>query len=310
MGKMSVVIPSYNEEKMIKKTTEKIRSILEENHIPYELVFVDDGSTDNTWKEIVKASCRNVHVRGVSFSRNFGKEAAIYAGLVEGRGDCFAVIDCDLQHPAETLVEMYERWAEGYEVIEGVKEDRGRTSLFHRLCVGVFYRIISRIMSLEMSRASDFKVLDRRVVNVLLDMPEKNTFFRALSGWVGFKCISVGYCVNERSEGDSKWSTWGLIKYAMSNISSFSAAPMQVVSLLGVGFFIVAIILGVQSLFYWLTGRALEGFTTVIIIQLLVGSIVMISLGIIGYYISKIYIEVKGRPRYIIANSCGGVSDE
>ncbi len=298
---LSVVLPAYNEENMINKAAKTVSGILTEANIPYELIFVNDGSKDNTWNEIEKAACMDRHVTGVNFSRNFGKESAMLAGLANASGDCCAVMDCDLQHPPQTLVEMYRLWEQGYEVIEGVKRSRGKESALHRASAGVFYRIISGAVGIDMSRASDFKLLDRRAVDALLAMPERNTFFRALSSWVGFRTVNVEFDVQERTEGESKWSTWSLVKYAIKNIVAFSTVPMQCVTVAGVVVFLFAVILGIQSLVKYFSGHALEGFTTVILLILIIGSIIMISMGIIGYYIAKIYEEVKGRPRYIIS---------
>ena len=306
---LSVVLPSYNEEKMIQKATDTISRILEEAKIPYELVFVNDGSKDGTWKEIEKAAAQNKHVVGVKFSRNFGKESAMLAGLANASGDCCAVMDCDLQHPPEVLVEMYRLWEQGYEVVEGVKRTRGKESVLHRASAGMFYKIISKAVKIDMSRASDFKLLDRKAVDAILSMPERNVFFRALSSWVGFEKTSVEFDVQERTEGESKWSTRSLIQYAVKNIVSFSTVPMQCVTVAGVLVFFMAIILGIQSLVKYFSGHAVEGFTTVILLILIIGSIIMISLGIIGYYIAKIYEEVKGRPRYLIEKRISGADD-
>ena len=280
---------------------ETVKDILNKNTIPFEILFVDDGSSDATYSKIVELSTTNQEVRGISFSRNFGKESAIFAGLENAAGACCVIMDCDLQHPPQKIVEMYRLWEQGYEVVEGVKTDRGKESALYRWCANTFYSIISKLIKIDMSNASDFKLMDRKVIDVLKEMPERNVFFRALSSWVGFKKTTVSFEVQERTAGVSKWSSWSLIKYAVSNITSFSAAPMQLVTVLGVLFGIFAVVLGVQSLVHKITGRALEGFTTVIIVQLLVGSIVMICMGITGYYISKIYEEIKGRPRYIIS---------
>ena len=303
---LSVVLPAYNEERMIKKAADRIGQILTEAGILYELVFVNDGSKDKTWSEIEKAAEQDPHIVGVMFSRNFGKEAAMFAGLANASGECCAVMDCDLQHPPETLVEMYRLWEKGYEVIEGVKRSRGKESALHKASAGMFYRIISHATKIDMSRASDFKLLDRKAVDALLSMPERNVFFRALSSWVGFRTTSVEFDVRERTEGESKWSTRSLIQYAVKNIVSFSTVPMQCVTVAGVLVFLMGIILGVQSLVKYFSGNAVEGFTTVILLILIIGSIIMISLGIIGYYIAKIYEEVKGRPRYLIAKRLGG----
>ena len=301
MKLLSVILPAYNEEKMIEKARDTLGRVLSEQDIPYEIVFVDDGSKDQTWPEIEKAAKKDNHVAGVHFSRNFGKESAMMAGLASAGGDCCVVMDCDLQHPPETVVEMYRLWEQGYEVVEGVKHSRGKESLAHRASAGMFYKIISKAVGIDMSRASDFKLLDRKAVDALLEMPERNAFFRALSAWIGYKTTSVEFDVREREEGVSKWSTKSLIRYAITNIVSFSSAPMQLVTGAGVFMFLLAIVLGIQTLVHYFTGNAVEGFTTVILLLLLIGSILMISLGIIGYYISKIYEEVKGRPRYLIS---------
>ena len=298
---LSIVIPAYNEEKMIWKTTEVVSGIMEREKIPFELVFVNDGSRDQTWEMIEKAAEKNTHVTGIRFSRNFGKESAIFAGLANAEGDCIAVMDCDLQHPPETLVEMYRLWEQGYEVVEGVKRSRGKESVLHRASAGMFYKIMSKAVQIDMSRASDFKLMDRKAVEALLSMPERNAFFRALSSWVGYRTTSVEFDVQERTEGESKWSTWSLIKYAVRNIVGFSSAPLQMITVAGVLTLFFAIVLGIQSLVKYFCGHALEGFTTVILLLLIIGSLIMLSLGIIGIYIAKIYEEVKGRPRYFIA---------
>lgn len=302
---LSVILPSYNEEKMIPTAAERLASILEGAGIDYELLFVDDGSKDSTWKMIERSAENNSHIVGIHFSRNFGKESAMFAGLEKARGDCCAVIDCDLQHPPEKLVEMYRLWEQGYEVVEGIKEDRGRESGFHRFAANSFYGLISKATGMDMSSSSDFKLLDRKVVDTLNAMPERNVFFRALSYWVGYKQTSVSYKVQERTAGESKWSTRSLIKYALTNIASFSSAPLHIVTVLGFIMLTVAVVLGVTALVQKISGVALGGFTTVILLLLFSSSLIMICLGIIGYYIARIYDEIKGRPRYIISKTCG-----
>ena len=303
---LSVIIPAYNEEAMIEKTTTVISQLLTDAGIDCELLFVDDGSKDRTWEIITATSTTNHLVRGVHFSRNFGKEAAIMAGLSQANGDCCVVIDCDLQHPPEKIIEMYRLWEQGYEIIEGQKSNRGAEGKLHTFAAKTFYSIISAATGFDMANASDFKLLDRKAVNVLINIREKHAFCRALSSWIGFKTTSVEFDVKNREAGESKWSTLSLVKYAINNISSFSTAPMQLVTVLGVIMFVVSIILGGIALIQKICGQALEGFTTVILIQLFSSSVVMISLGIIGYYIAKIYEEIKGRPRYIISDTCGG----
>lgn len=302
---LSVIVPAYNEEGILPQTVSTISAILEQADIPFELLFVDDGSQDATWQRIAEAAAQDKRVRGLSFSRNFGKEAAIFAGLAHAKGEACVLIDCDLQHPPEKIVEMYRLWEDGYEVIEAVKADRGKESVFHRMSAACFYRLISKATRIDMRRASDFKLLDRKAVNVLLTMPEKNAFFRALSSWVGFKTIQIAFEVQERTVGTSKWSTWSLVKYAVSNVAAFSAAPMQIVTILGGIMLLAAVVFGIVAVCQKIAGVALGGFTTVILLLLFIGSIIMISLGIIGYYIAKIYDEIKGRPRFIVSRTCG-----
>ena len=213
---LSVILPAYNEEKNVPAAAERISQILSEENIPCEIVFIDDGSRDGTWNEIKAASDRYDAVRGLHFSRNFGKEAAMFAGLESARGDCAVVLDTDLQHPPEKIVEMYRLWEQGYEVIEGIKDDRGSESVFHRAAADTFYKWMSRATGVDMSSSSDFKLLDRKVVDALNAMPERHVFFRALSFWVGFKRAEVKYSVQERTAGEIKWSTGALIKYADS----------------------------------------------------------------------------------------------
>lgn len=303
---LSVIIPAYNEEQMIQKINRIISSMLSRESINYEIIFVNDGSSDNTWQEICYVGKQYPTVRAVSFSKNFGKDAAIFAGMKCAEGDCCVFIDCDLQHPPELIISMYRLWQEGYEIVEGIKSERGKESFIHKLAAKCFYCLISCATGMEMRNASDFKLLDRKVVDVLLDMPERQVFFRALSSWVGFKSTTILFEVQKRQNGTSKWSVFSLIKYALNNIASFSAAPMQMVTVTGIVFLLFSLILGMQTLAFYYMGKALEGFSTVIILLLIVGSILMLSLGIIGYYISKIYNEIKGRPRYIVTESLNG----
>ena len=301
MALLSIVIPAYNEEAMLPKAVDTLGELMKAEKIAYELVFVDDGSKDRTWEEIETAARKDPHVHGVHFSRNFGKESAIFAGLSAAQGDCTVVMDCDLQHPPATVIEMYRLWEQGYEVVEGVKHSRGKESFLHRASAGAFYSMMTRAVGIDMQRASDFKLLDRRAVDTLLEMPEHNAFFRAMSSWIGFRQTSVEFDVQEREAGESKWSTRALIRYAINNIAGYSAVPMQIVTGAGILVFVLAVIMGIQTLIRYFLGNAIEGFTTVILLLLILGSVIMISLGIIGYYISRIYQEVQGRPKYIIS---------
>ncbi len=301
MAVISVVIPSYNEEQNIAHTAAVMEQQLAA--LDYELIFVDDGSRDATFSLIQEQAARNPRIRGVRFSRNFGKEAAIFAGLRHATGDCCVVTDCDLQFPPEVILEMYALWEQGYQVVEGKKQARGKESIFYKMFAGLFYKIISALAKFDMRASSDFKLLDRQVVDELLALPERDTFFRALSFWAGFRSTAVEFTVRDRERGSSKWSLIKLTKYAVGNITSFTTVPLQIVTVMGVLLFLLAIGLGIHTLVRFFTGNAVEGFTTVILLLLIIGSAIMISLGIIGHYIARIYTEIKGRPRYIVAET-------
>ena len=297
---LSVVIPAFNEEKMIRLSTRKIADVLQEARIDFEIVFIDDGSKDGTWQEILACHAENPAVRGGKLSRNFGKEGALRAGLAMSRGDCVVTMDCDLQNPPEILPQMYALWEEGYEVIEGVKRNRGSESTGYSMMSKLFYSLMSNALHTDMSHASDFKLLDRKAVLTLLNIQEQNIFYRAMSSWIGFRTTEVGFDVQERIQGKSKWSRWSLIRYAVKNITSFTMLPLHLVLLLGTLMLIVAIIAGLEALYSYFSGTAQTGFTTVILLQLFIGSITVISLGVIGYYISRIFDEVRARPQYIL----------
>ena len=302
---LSVVIPAFNEQEMVPAAAGQIDGILSRAGIPHELIFIDDGSRDATWAEIRAESEHRDTVRGVHFSRNFRKEAAIFAGLQAADGECVAVIDCDLQHPPEKLVEMYRLWEQGVEVVEGVKTDRGEESLAHRVAAKTFYRLISEATHIDMTRASDFKLLDRKAVNVLLSMREKRAFFRALSSWIGFRTAEVPYEVRERAAGESKWSTWLLIKYALSNITAFTSLPLHLITGCGAASFLAALIVGIVSIVRLAMGRVVTGLTGAVILLLFLSGLIMVGLGIIGYYLGNIYMEIQDRPRFIVSETCG-----
>ena len=300
---LSVVIPAFNEEAMVEKAAETVAGILRDAGIPYELVFVDDGSRDGTWEAILRANKADKNVRGVSFSRNFGKDRAIFAGLSKARGDCAAVMDCDLQHPPAVLPQMYELWRQGYEIVEGVKRDRGEESGLHKLCAGAFYAVISRLAKLDMKRSSDFKLLDRKAVDALLALPEEEVFFRGLAAFVGYRRAQVEFDVAERTAGESKWSFKSLARYAVSSVTAFSAAPMQLVTVFGALFALAAVLTGVL---YAVLGRDPGGWLVFLGCLALLGVAVLLAgLGIAGYYIGRIYRQSLGRPRYIISRECG-----
>ncbi len=303
---LSLVVPAYNEEKLLQGSIDAIAHAMAESGIPYELVIVDDGSTDGTWGIIESCSHRRDTVRGVRLSRNFGKESAIFAGLNHAAGDCCIVMDCDLQHPPAAAVQMYKLWQHNnFDIVEGKKSSRGKESLAYKLSAGLFYKLLRVTSGINLENASDFKLLDRKVVDIIKSMPEKQTFFRAMPGWLGFQTGEVRFEVPEREGGRTRWSFRGLVKLAVTAITSYSALPMQLVTVCGAAFLVFALAMAIQTLYMKLAGHAVEGFTTVIILLLVIGSVIMFSLGVIGIYLAKIYEEVKSRPKFIVSDLSG-----
>ncbi len=300
---LSVVIPAHNEQDNAPACASAVSRLLDSYNIDYELIFIDDGSDDRTWLRLSQLARSDDRIKAIALSRNFGKESAIFAGLENASGDVCAVMDCDLQHPPETLVEMYKLWKNNgnIDVVEAKKRSRGEENGVYRLCAQMFYKIMNNVSGLDMSDASDFKLLDRRAVDALLKMPERLTFFRAMSSWVGFNTETVYFDVAERKSGKSDFGARTSVKYAIKSITSFTSAPMQLVTVLGVITFLIAVIFGINTLYNKLTGNSAAGFPTVILLQLITSAIIMFSLGIIGYYLSKIYEEIKQRPRYVIS---------
>jgi dolichol-phosphate mannosyltransferase len=303
---LSVVMPVYNEGKIIGESARRTLRVLRGADIPCELILVDDGSADDTWARLEALTAERPEVRVVRLSRNFGKEGAMSAGLERARGDCVVVMDCDMQHPPETLPEMVRLWREGCQVVEGVKNTRGKESRLYGWFAHRFYGLLKSSSGIDLFGASDFRVLDRAALEAWKHMPERQTFFRAMSTWVGFSRARVGFDVAPRAGGGSRFSTRRLIGLALSAITSFSAAPLHLVTAAGAVLLALFVVLGMQTLYMKLAGRAVEGFTTVILLLLIIGGVLMIALGIIGVYIAKIYEEVKGRPRYLVREELRG----
>lgn len=297
---LSVVMPIYNETQ-IAVGVERTMGVMEKANIPYELILVDDGSTNSAWNEMTDLANKYDTIVAIALSRNFGKESALCAGLDAARGACCVCIDSDMQHPPEIIPEMYRLWLEeGYEVVEGVKNERIKENPIYRVCAKSFYSILKKMSGIDLKNASDFRLLDRMALDAWRSMPEKETFFRGMSSWIGFRRTQVYFDVSEREIGTSKWSAKNLVKLALNAITSYSSVPLYLASCFGMLFLIFFVIMFAQTLYMKFRGNAQSGFTTVIILQLIIGSITMINIGIIGIYIKKIYEEAKNRPRYIV----------
>ena len=276
-----------------------------------EMIVVDDGSTDSTWQTLEKLAEQMPELKALRFTRNFGKEGAICAGLAYSSGQACIVIDSDLQHPPELIPEMVRLWRqEHWEIVEGIKKTRGSESLINRIGARFFYRTLSGLSGYNLYGSSDFKLLDRKVIDAWLDMRERNTFFRGMISWLGYRRKQVTFSVPRRRLTQSRWSFLGLFWLAVIAITAFSSLPLQAVTILGGLFLLGAITFSIYVLVMYFIGLAFPGFTTVIILELLIGGVLMISLGIIGTYIAQIYQEVKYRPRYVVAETLSSHRDE
>ena len=299
-------MPVYNEGDFIYENVCTVDKILFSKDIQHKFLLVDDGSKDNSWQEMCRLADDKPHVSVIRLSRNFGKEYALCAALENAAGDAVGVMDSDLQHPPELIPEMVRLWQEeGYDVVEGVKADRGKESLGGKIAALTFYKLFKSSTKIDIGIASDFKLMNRKALDAWKQMPERNTFFRGLSAWVGFNRYALPFEVAPRAGGETKWTLKGLIRLAINSITSYTAAPLFMVFWLGLIMLFAGAILGVQTLANYFMGRAADGFSTVILLQLLIGSGIMISLSIIGLYLAKVYEEVKGRPRYLIKEQRG-----
>lgn len=304
---LSIVIPVYEEGSHIKSTVSYINNILLEQEINHKFILIDDGSKDNTWEQLLQLAKELDNIHAIRLTRNFGKESAICAGLDLVDTPATVIMDGDLQHPPESIPQMFTYWRdEGIEVVEGVKKSRGREGVLYHFSARVFYKLIFRTSKIDISDGSDFKLLDRRVIEAWKQMPERTTFFRGMSAWVGFKRKKVEFDVAKRVAGKTKWSPLRLLKLAIGAITSYTTIPLHLITVMGLLMFVAFLVIGIQTIYMKFSGQALNGFTTVILLLLVIGSSVMVSLGIIGIYISKIYHEVKARPRYLVAESFQG----
>ncbi|NLY57965.1 MAG: glycosyltransferase family 2 protein [Gammaproteobacteria bacterium] len=301
MPVVSVVIPLFREGEHLARSVASILQVLQSMGETFELVLVDDGSPDNTWEQITRLREAHAEITGIRLSRNFGKEAALAAGLDKARGQAVLVMDGDLQHPPALIPQMLHLWRSGADVVEAVKRSRGRESISSRLRAGLFYRIFTRLTGVDIKGASDFKLMDRRVVDAWQLLRERNLFFRGMNAWLGFNRVQLPFDVAERAEGRSSWSLLQLLKLAFTAVTSFSSAPLYMMIFMGLVFIALALVIGAQTLYMKFSGLAVDGFTTVILLLLLIGGVLSFGLGLVGVYIARIYEEVKGRPRYIIA---------
>jgi glycosyltransferase involved in cell wall biosynthesis len=309
--KLSVVIPVHNESANIAPLCERLLPVLNRITSIWEIIFVDDGSQDDTLLRVKDMSLREPRIGAVSLSRNFGKEIAIAAGLDHTRGDAVVIMDADLQHPPEMIEAFVERWNAGYEMVYGQRTDRSDETRVKRGFAHLFYRLFSRFGEIDLPEgAGDFRLIDRKGVEVLRTLGEKARFSKGLYAWVGFKGTGVPFVVEERRFGDTKWSFRKLFRFAFDGIAAFSTAPLRVWTYLG---FVISFLSIATALYFairtLLFGTDLPGFPSLIVSVMFFSGIQLMSLGIIGEYVGRIFAEVKRRPLYVVAERIGGAAE-
>lgn len=306
-AELSVVIPLYNEGDILDDVLPVVQQALLTAEKPrYELILIDDGSSDNSWARIAAWAAKDPRIFGLRLSRNFGKEAAIAAGLERASGEAVLLMDGDLQHPPDLIPRMVSLWHESdVDIVEAVKANRGKEPWWHRLAARLFYSLPHGIPGAELRGATDFKLMNRRALDAWLQLGERNLFFRGMSAWLGFRRATLPFAVPGRAGGRSRWSLVGLLRLALTGFTAFTSLPLHFTTLIGLCFLTFSVILGSHTLYMKFSGQAVSGFTTVILLLLIMGSCILISLGVIGLYIARIYEEVKARPRYLVAESTG-----
>lgn len=303
----SVVVPVYNEELVVKECVSRLRAVMDKTNEEYEIIFVNDGSRDGTKKILEEIIENDTHIRLIDFSRNFGHQTAITAGMDNSSGQAVVVIDADLQDPPEVILEMIEKWKEGYDVVYGKRLKRKGETFFKLVTAKMFYRVLKSLTSVDIPvDTGDFRLIDRKVCDVMSSLSEKNRYVRGLVSWVGFRQTAVEYVREERFAGETKYPLKKMLKFAMDGITTFSYKPLKMASILG-------FLLSGCSFLYLLIVICLKLFTSVTVagwasamsVILFFNGIILIMLGIMGEYIGRIYEEAKNRPLYVIREKKG-----
>jgi glycosyltransferase involved in cell wall biosynthesis len=305
---LSVVVPCFNEEAVLRETNRCVVSALQKAPVGFEIIYVDDGSSDTTPELLRELQAQDSRVRVVRFSRNFGHQVAITAGLEHASGDAVVIIDADLQDPPEVILEFLAKWLDGYDVVYGVRTDRAGETAFKLWTAKVFYRFISRLSDTAIPiDTGDFRLMDRRVVNSLLSMPERDRFVRGMVSWLGFSQVGVSYHRAPRVAGSTKFSLFKMLRFALDGIFSFSILPLRLATWTGFAASALAIfgILVVLLDKFLAVPGMVKGWTSTVIAVLFIGGVQLISLGIIGEYVGRIYGEAKRRPLYVVRERMG-----
>lgn len=299
--RVSVVVPVFNESEGIEAFYARATTALGAMGVDYELVFVDDGSRDDSYQKLAAFAARDPRTRVIKFSRNFGHQIAITAGIDHASGDCVVVIDADLQDPPEAIEQMVEKWREGYDVVYGLRADRAGESRMKLATAAAFYRLLNRIAKIDIPvDVGDFRLMSRRATDQLKQLREKDRFVRGLVTWIGFRQTGIPYHRDKRYAGETKFTYRKMIKFAFDGITSFSTVPLKLSTWLGYGASALAFLYLLSVFVQKAFGITVEGWATVMVAMLFLGGVQLVCLGIIGEYLGRIFNELKPRPMYVI----------
>ncbi|MBN1132099.1 MAG: glycosyltransferase family 2 protein [Bacteroidales bacterium] len=303
--KLSIVIPAFNEEKNIALLYHELEALKLAGEYMLEIIFVDDGSRDGTFGKIKEISKDDERVSGIRFSRNFGHQTALLAGLKEAKGDLILMMDCDGQHPVNLIPGLVGKIREGYDIVNTIRMDTKRVGFFKKLSSKLFYFFFNLLSEVHIEpSAADFRIMTRKALDAYLQIDEQDQFVRGLISWMGFKQTSIAYSADERKFGASGYSLRKMRKFAMDGLTSFSAKPLRLSTTLGFIIIFFGIIYSIYAIVMFFIGRANPGWTSLLISILLIGGVQLFSLGIIGEYIARIYRETKKRPHFFIEERC------
>ncbi|MBL0740912.1 glycosyltransferase family 2 protein [Chryseolinea sp. Jin1] len=298
---ISVVIPVFNEGSNVRKIYSELLRVMGTLKYDYEVIFVDDGSRDNSLEMVHEIAAEQPNIYYIEFSRNFGHQYALKAGMDVARGNCVITLDCDLQHPPDLIPKLVKLWEDGFDVVYTIREDDPSLSLFKRKSSTYFYTVMNKLSNMDIEKgAADFRLMDRSVVDVFTKFGESDLFIRGLVKWMGFKQTSVRYFPHPRFSGKSKYSLARMLTFAFKGITSFSTKPLIVTGYLGIIFFLISLIYLPYALISYFTGQAVSGWTSIIMTVIFFGGLQLLMLGIIGLYLGRVVVQGKGRPHYVI----------
>ena len=304
---ISIVLPVFDEEENIGEVYEALTAQMVRIGEPYEIVFIDDGSRDNSLERIRELAARDAHVKGISLSRNFGHQVAISAGLEVASGDATIVMDADLQHPPDLIPEMIARWREGNDVVYTIREGRDHAGPLKRWSASLYYRLMNRMSDIEITaNTPDFRLMDRRVVDALRQMPERTRFLRGLVRWVGFRQTALRFVAAPRTHGKTKFPLSKMLRFSLDGVTAFSTVPLRLASYVGLFAAVSSIPYALWAIYVRLfTDQAVHGWASVVVAVLFLGGVQLISIGIMGEYLGRVYEEAKGRPLYLAREVIG-----